>query len=370
MRIGIMLRAIDEKGGIGVYTRYITRELLDLDRRNQYFLYYRNSANPGRFVRYQNVTERVLKSSHTAIWDQVSVPLACWKDKLDVLFHPKFTVPLLAPCKTVMVLHGAGWFIPEYQKFWKPADLRYIKIMMPLYCKKAAVILSVSQLTSDIFNQTFHLPPDKIKTVYFAPGKQFKQVEEEEVLQRVKEKYNLPDHFVFTLAKYGDGGRKNIRGILQAYQIHHGKTPHKLVIGGKDCQKLRFDYRLPEDGYGKDILFPGWMEQEDLPAVYSLADVYLYPSNMEAFPIPITEALACGTPIITSNLNGLKEIAGDAAFFVNADDPQNIADGLEKILSDPKLRQSLSEKSLEQSKRYSWGKCAEQTLEILESMEN
>lgn len=117
MRIGIMLRAIDEKGGIGVYTRYITRELLDLDRRNQYFLYYRNSANPGRFVRYQNVTERVLKSSHTAIWDQVSVPLACWKDKLDVLFHPKFTVPLLAPCKPSWCCTARGGSFPNIKNF-------------------------------------------------------------------------------------------------------------------------------------------------------------------------------------------------------------------------------------------------------------
>ena len=114
------------------------------------------------------------------------------------------------------------------------------------------------------------------------------------------------------------------------------------MIGGKDCHLFRAEYGAPEDGYGQDILFPGWIEQEDLPAVYSLADIYLYPSNLEAFPIPITEAMACGTPIITSNVNGLEEIAGDAAVLVDPSDAQAIADAMERILSDAGLRATLS----------------------------
>ncbi|HYQ73206.1 MAG TPA: hypothetical protein VET88_14915, partial [Gammaproteobacteria bacterium] len=96
MKIGIMLRALDEKGGIGVYTQNITEELLRLDRRNRYILYYRNAANLGRFAHYDNVTERLVRGGGKALWDQVRIPLACWRDRVDVVFHPKFTVPLLA----------------------------------------------------------------------------------------------------------------------------------------------------------------------------------------------------------------------------------------------------------------------------------
>src|SRR5919106_754013 len=256
MRIGIMLRSLDEKGGIGVYTQYLTEELLEIDRANHYVLLYRNPSHVGRFARYSNVLERVVKAPNKALWDQVAIPYACWKERLDVVFHPKFTVPLLAPCKTAMVLHGADWFIPEYARFYTGLDVAYIKAMLPLYCRRAAVVLSVSQLTTDHFNRILRLPPGKMRTVYFGPAKQFKRLNDPAALQKVKLKYNLPDRFILTLSKHGGGGRKNIAGILKAYQLVHGRIPHKLVIGGKDCVRFRHDYKIPDEGYGSDIFFP------------------------------------------------------------------------------------------------------------------
>lgn len=365
MRIGVMLRSIDEKGGIGVYSYNITRELLDFDRDNQYILLYRNSSNLGRFAHYRHVIERLVPAPNKAAWDQVSIPLVCQKEKLDVLFHPKFTVPLLAPCKTVMVLHGAGWFMPEFQDYWSKLDISYVRAAMPLYCRSASALISVSRLTTDTFNRVFGLPPGKITTIYFAPARNFQRVSDSQVLMRVRAKYRLPNRFIFTLSGYDRGDRKNFAGILKAYQSHHGKTQHQLVVGGKACYKFRADYGIPDTGYGSGILFPGWIEQEDLPAIYSLADVFLYPSNMEAFPIPITEALACGTPIITSNANGLMEIVGEAAVHVNPEDHQEIANALYRVLSDPKLREDLSARGTRRAKVFNWDVCARETLRIL-----
>jgi glycosyltransferase involved in cell wall biosynthesis len=120
------------------------------------------------------------------------------------------------------------------------------------------------------------------------------------------------------------------------------------------------------DGYGKDILFPDWIDQADMPAVFSLASLYLYPSNLEAFPIPLVEAMACGTPILTSNVNGLKEIAGDAAVLVDPDDTELIIGGMIQILSDPHLWESLSQKGLDRSRLFTWDLCAKNTLSLLE----
>lgn len=368
MRIGMMLRSLDEKGGIGVYTHNLIRELLCIDRSNQYILLYRNGSNLGRFAHYQNVTERVVKAPNKAFWDQVAIPYACWKERVDVVFHPKFTVPLFAPCKAVMVLHGADWLIPEYARFYNRLDVAYIRAMMPLYCKRASAILSVSQLTTDHFNRILKLPPGKVRTVYFGPGKQFKRVEDTATLQRVKLQYNLPDRFILTLSKYGDGGRKNIGGVLQAYERVHPRVPHKLVVGGKDGHKFREDYKIPVDGYGKDILFTGWIDQQDLPAFYTIADLYLYPSNLEAFPIPITEAMACGTPIVTSRANGLEEIAGPAALLVDPNNPDEIADAVYRVVTDPQLQADLAATGLARSRQFSWERCAKETLEILQSL--
>ena len=370
MKIGIMLRSLDEKGGIGVYTRNITEELLKSDSNNTYFLYYRDPANVGKFAHFGNATERVIRGSSKAVWDQIKIPIACLKDKIDLVFHPKFTVPLLAPCKTVMVLHGAGWYMPEMVKFFRPLDVRYIHLVMPLYFRKCAVALSVNQLGAETFSKQLDLPPGKIKTVYFAPARYFKRVTDQNRLLKVKERYSLPDRFILTLTKRGGDTRKNLSQVLKAYEKYHGHTenPHKIVVGGKDCHLFRDEYGIPDDGYGAGILFPGWIEQEDLPAVYTLADLYLYPTNLEAFPVPITEAMACGTPIITSDVTGPREIAGEAGLYVDPSSTNQISDAISRVLGDEELQQELSRKGLARSKNYSWDKCVRETLEAFESV--
>jgi glycosyltransferase involved in cell wall biosynthesis len=368
MRIGIMLRSIDEKGGVGVYTRNIVRELLKLDSKNRYVLFYANPANIGLFSQYANARELWIKGKNKAWWDQVAIPRACRTEKIDVLFHPKFTVPLFAPCKAVMTVHGADWLMREQAQFYTWPDVKYMQIMLPLYFKKSAAVISVSQETTDNFNRILKLRSDKVQTIYFAPARHFQRVSDHQELNRVKVRYNLPEQFILTLTKRKGDGRKNLGQVINAYERYHAQTedPYKLVIGGKDCHLFRDEYAIPNEGYGKDILFPDWIDQADMPAVLTLAGLYLYPSNLEAFPIPLTEAMACGTPILTSNVNGLKEIAGDAALLIDPKDTESIANGIVRILSDSQLRESLSCKGLERASLFTWDRCAQETLAVLE----
>ena len=113
------------------------------------------------------------------------------------------------------------------------------------------------------------------------------------------------------------------------------------------------------------MLFSGWIEQRDLPAVYSLADLYLYPSNLEAFPTPITEAMACGTPIVTPDANGLSEIAGDAAVRVDPTDPESICHAVHEVVTNRRLHDELGAQGLQRSRRFNWDRCARETLEVL-----
>jgi glycosyltransferase involved in cell wall biosynthesis len=367
MRIGIMLRALPEKGGIGVYTKNIVDELLHMDRKNEYILFHMLPDFFGQYSNYTNVKEILVRPRNKAIWDQISIPYHCWWERVDVLFHPKFTAPLLAPCPVVMTVHGADWFMPDQAQYYKWLDVRYIRTVMPLYFKKCTAVISVSQLTTDNFNKALRLPPEKVKTIYFAPARHFQREKKRTVLQNVKKRYQLPDRYILTLTKRAGDNRKNLRQTFRAYALYHEKSinPCKLVVGGKDCYLYKKEYEIPENGYGADILFPGWIDQKDLPAVYSLADLYLYPSNLEAFPIPLTEAMACGTPIVTSNVNGLEEIAGDAALLVDPQNVSDIAEAIFRVLNDSALRQTLSEKALTRSKRFNWDDCAAHTLAIL-----
>jgi glycosyltransferase involved in cell wall biosynthesis len=370
MRIGMMLRAYDEAGGVGVYTRNLIKEILEIDDRNSYVLFYRNAGNVGQFADRPNVKECVVRAPNKAVWDQISIPYHCWREKLDVVVHPKFTVPLLAPCKTVMVVHGADWFMPDQARFYGRWDVAYIRAVMPLYFKKAAVVISVSQLTAENFQQVLNLPAGKIRTVYFGPARHFKRVHKQSQLEDVKARYALPDRFILTLTKRGGAERKNLGQLLKSYARYHeaAQDPCKLVIGGKDCHLFRQDYEIFETSLDQDIVFPGWIDQTDLPAVYTLADLYFYPSNLEAFPIPVTESMACGTPLVTSDVNGLREIAGDAALFVDPEDDRDMANALGRVLSDEELRAALSAQGLERAKLFHWEKCARETLSILEGL--
>lgn len=366
MRIGIMLRSLDEKGGIGVYTRGILEELLAQGTGHELVLFYRNTENVGLHGSLSHVVERVIRAPHQILWDQMAIPIACRRERIDILFHPKFTVPLAAPCPTVMVVHGADWFIPEQAQFYGKLDVFQIRRLMPLYFRKASAVISVSELTTQNFNRVLGLPPGKVKTIYFAPARHFRKVEDPAVLAEVRSRYALPERFILTLTKVSGGGRKNFRGVVEAYRRYHGSTPHKLVVGGKDAHRLRDAFGIPGEGWGADVVFPGWIDQQDLPAVYSMADLYLYPSNLEAFPIPLTEAMACGTPIVTSDRNGLEEIAGPAALRVDPADPDAIRDGILEVLRRPAVAAKLSAAGLERSKLFSWERCGRETLEVLE----
>jgi len=363
-----MLRALDEKGGIGVYTRNITRQLLKTGPEHNYFLYLAGNRDRDNFTAYKNVTVRTVMAPGKVLWDQIAVPYWYYRDQLDVIFHPKFTVPLLCPGRSVMVLHGAGWFIPETQQYWSRTTRYYARIMMPVYCRFAGAVVSVSNITRDVFIKRLGVSEEKIKTIYFGPGPQFKTKCDAEQVHRIQEKYGLPDRFILTISGGDRDDRKNFGNILDAFRLIHERQSCKLVVVGRNCEDFRERYGIPDDGYGGDILFPGWVDQTDLPAFYQLATVFLYPSNMEAHPIPITEALATGTAIVTSNVFGLKELAGNAAMLVNPSRPDEIAKAVLSLMDDEGRRIELARKAAERSKLFDWERCARETLDLLEEV--
>lgn len=368
MRIGIMLRAYEEKGGVGVYARNVTRHLLRIGTAHRFFLYFCNPDSLGVYREFGHAEPRLVPPRGKFIWDQALIPRQFRRDRLDVLFHPKFTVPLLCARRSVMVLHGAGWFIPETRHFWSRGTRLYARLSMPVYCRLAGAVLAVSEITRQVFIDRLRVSPDKITTVYFAPGEQFGSTPPASQTSAVREKYALPDHYILTLSGGDRAERKNFASILDSFRRVHAQVPCALVVAGRGCEDFRTRYGIPDHGWGRDVIFTGWVEQADLPVLYRQALLFLYPSNMEAFPIPVTEALASGTPIVTSNAYGLKELAGDAALLVDPADPGEIAGAVLRLLSEPALRETLQAKAAERSKLFDWDDCAHRTLEILEQV--
>jgi glycosyltransferase involved in cell wall biosynthesis len=374
MRIAIMMRSADEAGGIGVYAGNIVEELLKLDHENEYVLFYKSKKHLGRYSNFTNCREILLPGKNKAIWDQFIIPRAARQEKIDLIFNPKFTVPLFTRCKTVMVVHGADWFVPPYDEVYTTLDNFYIKMVMPLYFRKADYISSVSDYSTDGFVKAFPWCKQKIKTIYFGPNRIFKPVADKQLLETVRAKYHLPDDFILTVIRYDPGTRntrKNFKGMAEAYSLYKkmgGKE--KFVVVGRDCERYGEDYDLKGLGIQDDIIFPGLVPQTDLPAFYSLAKLYLYPTIIEAFPIPTTEAMACGCPIVTSNGTGLEELTHGVSLAVDPLDSQAIADAMKKVLDDECLQREMREKGFERSKIFSWEKCAADTLEIFKNLVN
>ncbi|MBU4236484.1 MAG: glycosyltransferase family 4 protein [Proteobacteria bacterium] len=372
MRIAIMMRSADEAGGIGVYARNIVEELLKLDHDNEYVLFYKSEKHLGSYSKFTNCREVLLPGKNKAIWDQLTIPRAARHEKIDLIFNPKFTVPLFTRCKTVMVVHGADWFVPPYDEVYTTLDNFYIKRVMPLYFRKADYISSVSDYSTDGFVNAFPWCKKKIKTIYFGPNKIFKPVSNKQALGIVRSKYNLPEMFILTVIRYDPGTRntrKNFKRMAEAYSLYKkmgGKE--KFVVVGRDCHRYGEEHDLKALGIQDDLVFPGLVPQEDLPAFYSLAKLYLYPTIIEAFPIPTTEAMACGCPIVTSKGTGLEELTHGVSVAVDPLDSQAIANAMKKVLNDEGLQQEMREKGFERSKIFSWEKCAVETLEIFQNL--
>lgn len=367
MKIGVMLRTIDEKQGIGIYTQNLMDHLLPLDKENEYILFYRNPEFLGRYAQYDHVSEKLVTAPNKLIWDQVKIPLEAKREKVDLIFHTKFTVPLLTRCKTVMVLHGSEWFV--YPQAYKLLDRNYIRVMMSRYCKKANFIISNSEMTKQDFVNILGVNQNKIQTAYFGFDSGFKPIGDKIFLEKIRRQYHLPEKFILFVGRIYSG--KNFGNLVQAFSKLHTGLPHKIVVAGHPRYGYERDLaKIEELDLQEKILFTGWVPQEDLVALYNLADLFILPSFYEGFGIPVIEAMACGCPVIASDAGALPEIAGGAALLIDPYNPDDLAEAIRKVLTEDRLRKELVERGLKRAREFSWEKCAKETLDVLDNVGN
>lgn len=364
MRIGIMLRSLDEKYGIGIYNRNILEALLRRHPGHTYRLFYRNPEHLGRYAHLPPVEEELVSAPHKLLWDQWAIPRAARAAQVDVLFHTKFTVPFRAPCPVVMVLHGANWFYhPEYYgKF----DMRYVRTMMPRYCRRAAALISISDRTTDDFVKLLQVPREKIHTIYHGINPIFRPVTERAEIERIRRKYSLPEHFVLTVGRYSP--RKNFAGIFRAFtQCQAGNDDLKLVVVGDDREKYQQSVDVAGSGFADRVQFTGYVEQEDLPVFYSLAAVFLFPTIYEDFGIPLLEAMACACPVVAANTAAIPEVTAGAAILAAPDDTAAMAAGIDRLIADRAFRAELADRGLRRARQFSWDTAADKTIAVLEA---
>ncbi len=361
-----MLRSFKELGGIKVYAVNLLENLLRLDQKNQYILCYNDPSLLGGYSKYSNVKEVVLKMPTRFLWDQVAVPWFAQKEKIDIIFNPKLSIPLLTKAKTVFPLHGLEQF--AVSEVFPILDRFYFRLMMPLFCRKASAVICMTQMGVNEAKKYLKLDFKNIYPIHESQNSRFK-VLEKKGLEMIRKEYHLPEKYLLFVG--GINPLKNFSNILRAYHLLRDRIPHKLVIVGFKRWKFEGDLALVKQlGLEKDVVFTGFVPDKDLPAIYNLADVFVFPSLYEGFGIPILEAMASGCPVVTTKTGCSPEVAGGAAFLVNPKNPQEIAFAIEKVVEDLKFRSEMIQKGLVNAAKFSWESTASKTLRLMESLCN
>ncbi len=367
MKIAISARTWGENGGIGVYTRNLLRAMLPLGGQHEFVVFYSNKAHVGQFSQLPNVSEIFVPAKGKLLWDQMVTPYYAAQHKVDLIFHPKMSVPLLSTAKTVLVLHGSEHFV--YPQFSHKTDMLNYWTFYRLYIKRASAIISVSDNAAKDLIRFLNVDPGKVTTVHLAQAPYFRKIDDCASLEAVRRKYNLPKRFILNVGLVYPG--KNIPNLLRALKRVREHEDIKLVIAGAGKRMYQDELKhIDKLGLRDQVFLTGYVSHQDLPGLYNLAEAVAFPSFYESFGLITLEAMACGCPVIVSRTGGAPEAAGDAGLYVDPADEVSIAEAVLRVLTDSDLRRALIEKGFQNVKRFSWEKTASETLGVFETSGN
>ncbi|MGC8779896.1 MAG: glycosyltransferase family 4 protein [Anaerolineae bacterium] len=302
------------------------------------------------------------------LWTHVRLSAEMLVRPPDVLFVPAHVLPLVHPQRCVVTVHDLGYL--RYPEAHRPADRRYLDWSTRWNARQATVVLADSQATKDDLVRAYGVDPDKVRVVYLGREETLGPVRDPARLAAVRERYGLGRRYLLYVGTLQP--RKNLARVIEAFARIAGRPASadvQLVLAGK--RGWLYDdlfAQVERMGLGGRVLLPGYVAEADLPALLSGALAFVFPSLYEGFGIPVLEAGACEVPVITSNTSSLPEVAGDAALFVDPHDVDAIAEAMYRLITDPDLRADLIRRGRENVRRFSWEKCARETLAVLEEV--
>ena len=387
MKVGIDARTIlnPEKGdaiGVGHYTFQLIRHLLDMDKENEFVLFFdfrvrekdvKKFSRPNVKIKFYPFSDykKYLPGAYSEILGEATLQ----KEKLDILHStsPLSRIPLSYKGKCAVTFHDLSLYkIPQcFPRIKRMKD----KAVYSLMAKKADKIIAVSRSTKEDMRNIFKTPEDKIKVIHSGLDERF--FDEPEVdLQKVLAKYGINKKYILFLGTLEPS--KNITRLLEAFarfkkKCLQGKNSKKfdyqLVLAGKRGWLSREFKQIAKDfGVSKDIVYTGYIIGDELNPLFKGAEFFVMPSLYEGFGMTVLEAFATQTPAIISNVSSLPEIAGNAAYFVNPLDVEEISKALWKFSQDEDLRNQYRRKGLEQAKKFDWKKTARETMEVYREM--
>ncbi|REG89761.1 glycosyltransferase family 4 protein [Winogradskyella sediminis] len=375
MKIGIEAQRLyrPHKHGMDRVALELIKNLQVLDKENDYVIFVKPDTDNTVISETENFKIVEVEAASYPIWEQLKLPKMVKAHQCDVLHCTSNTAPLFIDVPLVTTLHdiifketsvfsqlisSASW----YQKFGN----FYRRLIVNKVVKQSDVLITVSNFEKENISNRYQLQTSKINTVHNGVNTNFVSSFNRFEIERVKQNYQLPQNFLLHLANTDP--RKNTARVLRAFYKYIGTTTDdvKLVLVG--LNEATLNTLLKQIGLGKvlkdKIVLTGYVLDEDLPIIFHLAEVFLFPSLREGFGIPIIEAMACGVPVITSNTSSMPEVAGDAAYLVNPKNETEIFEAILKIRVVTTLKKELIKKGLKQYQLFTWENAAKKVLEI------
>lgn len=369
MKIGIDGRAAKwyRGTGIGTYTYQLINSINKVDKINDYLVFLPENSALDLSDNFK--VESVKATSNSNFWDEVRVPNILNDTNIDIYHVPQNGVGLSQSinCHKTITLHD---IIPL--RMPETVSDRYLYIFnneLPKIINKCDGILTVSEFSKQDISKEFNFPEDKIFVTHLAAEDIYRPLNKCQCKKIIEEEYNIKDNFILYVG--GFSPRKNIVGLIEAFSLLSRNTNEslKLVITGKkgisyDIYKKRTVDLNIED----DVIFTDFIPLEKLPIFYNASELLAYPSFYEGFGLPPLEAMACGTPVITSNVTSLPEICYDSALLINPYDIDSLKSGMENVLYDDALKARMIKQGLINSSKYSWNITAKSTLKAYEKI--
>ena len=296
------------------------------------------------------------------LWEQLIQPWILRRTGIDLLHALAFVAPVATPCPFVTTIYDLSFM--RYPEAFKPWNRFYLQTFTRKSAERAQAIITISESTRQDVIRFFGVRPEKVQTVHCGVDTGFQELSPAEV-EAFRQRQGLPEKFIMYLGTLEP--RKNVAGLIRAYaawQKADQAAPKLFVCGGKGWYYQEVFELVNQLNLAGSVIFPGYVPQEDLRFWYNAATMLVYPSFFEGFGLPVLEAMACGTPVITSNLSSLPEVAGDAAQLINPNDHEALTQAMQQIFNDAELRQSMREKGLLQKTKFSWQETARKTNAI------
>jgi glycosyltransferase involved in cell wall biosynthesis len=367
VRIGIDGRKLHDFG-IGTYIRNLLRHLARLDGSTEFVVLCRPEDVKAVTAFGENLLPVPETAGNYSVAEQLKVPFKLKRHGITLFHAPHYVLPPLVRCRSVVTIHDCiHLMFPQYLP--NRVALGYARASIAGAARRATRVLTVSESSKRDILRFVDIKPEKIDVIYNAHDERFSIEPPEEEVVRVRERYQLQDPFVLYAGNVKP--HKNLERLIEAFYLVRGRglDQVKLVLIGDDISRYaslrRAVHRYQLHKY---VRFLGYMPEETLAVMYRLASVFVFPSLYEGFGLPPLEAMASGTPVVTSNVSSLPEVAGNAALLVDPMNPEAIADGIQRVLTDDRLRQHLRERGIARARQFSWETSVRRVREIYEAV--